>query len=47
MLIAEPEKRTTVDELLNCEIIKKRIESLKEKDNSEKKLLKASNVIKN
>ena len=42
MLIAEPEKRANIDELLNCEIIKKRIESLKEKDNLEKKLLKAS-----
>ena len=42
MLIAEPEKRATIDELLNMDIIKKRNDNLMEKENLEKKLLKAS-----
>ena len=42
MLIAEPEKRATVDELLNCEIIRKRNLNILEKEKLEKKLLTAS-----
>ena len=42
MLIAEPEKRATIDELLNFDIIKKKNDNLFEKEDLEKKLLKAS-----
>ena len=42
MLIAEPEKRATVDELLNCEIIKIWNNNLLEKEKLEKQLISAS-----
>ena len=42
MLIAEPEKRATIDELLNLNIIKIKNDNLLEKEKLEKKLLKAS-----
>ena len=42
MLIAEPEKSATIDELLNFDIIKKKNDNLFEKEDLEKKLLKAS-----
>ena len=42
MLIAEPEKRATIDELLNMDIIKRRNNNLIEEEKIEKKLLKAS-----
>ena len=41
MLIIEPEKRATIDELLNCEFITKRNNAILEKDNLEKKLINA------
>ena len=42
MLIAEPEKRATVDELLNCEIIKIWNNNLLEKEKLEKQLISTS-----
>ena len=42
MLIAEPEKRATIDEILNMDIIKRRNENLMEKEKLEQKLLKES-----
>ena len=42
MLIAEPEKRATVDELLNCEIIKLWNNNILEKERLEKQLINAS-----
>ena len=42
MLIAEPEKRANVDELLNCEIIKLWNNNILEKERLEKQLINAS-----
>ena len=42
MLIAEPEKRSNVEELLNCDIIKRRNNNLLEQKKLEKKLINAS-----
>ena len=42
MLIIEPEKRATIDELLNCGFITKRNNAILEKENLEKKLINAS-----
>ena len=42
MLIIEPEKRATIDELLNCGLITKRNNAILEKENLEKKLINAS-----